>query len=125
VISIVDDDEGVRTGMQSLMRSTGFEAETFGSAEAFLDSGMLKATQCLILDVRLPGMSGLELQAMLHASGVKLATIFVTAHADDGARAMALAGGALAFLLKPVGARVLLAYLSQAPRSAVQDQPTE
>lgn len=101
-ISIVDDDESLRESIKSLLRSVGFHADSFGSAEEFLESGNPPTAACLILDVRMPGMGGLELQQRLATSGQRIPIIFMTAHASDGeARTRALQSGAIGFLLKP------------------------
>ena len=108
-VSIVDDDESVREALKSLLRSVGFGAEVFASAEEFLKSDRLKNTACLILDVRMPGMSGLELQEQLAAAHHKIPIIFITAHVSDReARNRALQAGAVDFLSKPFREEVLL-----------------
>ena len=108
-ISIVDDDESVREAIKSLLRSVGLGAEVFGSAEEFLKSGRMKNTACLILDVRMPGMTGLELQELLVAANYEIPIIFITAHASDGeARNRALQAGAVDFLCKPFSEEILL-----------------
>jgi FixJ family two-component response regulator len=84
MISIVDDDESVRAATKSLLRSAGYQVETFASAELFLESGVLRETQCLILDVKMPGMDGLELQRRLYKAETRVPIIFVTAHGDSG-----------------------------------------
>ena len=101
LISIVDDDESVREAIKGLMRSMGYRAEVFASAEDFLSSGHLNETACLILDVRMAGMSGLELQSQLTASNCRVPIIFISAHSHRRARARALEAGAVAFLTKP------------------------
>jgi FixJ family two-component response regulator len=101
VIAIVDDDESVRDAMMSLMRALGFLAEAFPCAEDFLKSGRIQRTSCLIADVRMPGMSGLELYRRLVASGKPIPTVLITAHSDDGVRARALNAGILCYLTKP------------------------
>ncbi|MGB6945550.1 MAG: response regulator [Bryobacteraceae bacterium] len=107
-ISIVDDDASIREALKSLMRSVGFDVETFASAEAFLASERLDDTACLILDVSLPGMSGFELQNHLKLenhlklAGRPIPIIFITAHSDEASRERALKGGAIDFLSKPV-----------------------
>jgi FixJ family two-component response regulator len=111
-ISIVDDDESVREAIRSLLRSVGLRADVFASAEEFLSSAALNDTACLILDLRMPGMSGLELQARLKAAGYKIPLIFITAHASDReARARALQAGAVDFLFKPFKEEVLLEHV--------------
>ena len=107
VISIVDDDASMRESLTSLLRSHGFAVLTFASAEEFLQSGQAPATRCLLLDVRMPGMSGLELQERL-AGGRRTPIIFLTAHGDEQARARALRAGAVDFLSKPFSEHALL-----------------
>ena len=101
LIAIVDDDDALRNSLDNLLRSVGFCAQGFSSAEAFLHANQAHETACLILDVRMAGMNGLELQRQLSAANWRIPIIFVTAHADDDARARALAAGAVAFLYKP------------------------
>jgi FixJ family two-component response regulator len=101
VISIVDDDESVREAIESLMKSAGYLPKVFSSAGDFLSSGYLDDTGCLILDVQMPGMSGLELQNRLVAAKCAVPIIFISAHGDAQARARALKAGAVGFLQKP------------------------
>src|SRR5215468_10443854 len=101
LIVIVDDDDSLRMSLDNLIRSVGFRTQSFSSAEAFLSANQKHDTACLILDVRMPGMSGLELQRQLVAASVCIPIIFITAHADVDARAQALAAGAVDFLRKP------------------------
>lgn len=101
-VSIVDDDEPVREALKSLLRSVHLNAEAFASAEEFLTSGSLADTGCLILDLYLPGMNGFELQHHLNAENRSIPIIFITAHADEAARARALKAGAIDMLAKPV-----------------------
>jgi len=101
LIAIVDDDDSLRNSLDDLLRSVGFRSHGFSSAEAFLRSQHVHETACLILDVRLPGMNGLDLQRQIVAANWRIPIIFVTAYADDDARARALAAGAVAFLYKP------------------------
>jgi FixJ family two-component response regulator len=108
LIAIVDDDDSLRKSLDNLLRSVGFRTQGFSSAEAFLSSQQAHDTACLILDVRMPGMSGLELQRQLEAANWRIPIIFVTAHADDDARAQALAAGAVDFLYKPFHEEALL-----------------
>jgi FixJ family two-component response regulator len=108
VISIVDDDESVREAIESLMKSVGYIAKVFPSAGDFLRSGHLNDTGCLILDVQMPGMSGLELQNRLVASKSRVPIIFISAHSDAEARARALEAGAVGFLQKPFSEDALL-----------------
>lgn len=108
-VSVVDDDESIREAIKSLLRSVGIEANVFASAEDFLNSDYTRDTACLILDVRMPGMSGLELQQRLVSANCLLPIIFITAHAsDEGARSRALQSGAVDFLLKPFSEEALL-----------------
>jgi FixJ family two-component response regulator len=110
LISIVDDDPLVREGLISLMRSAGFATQAFASAEEFLSLAHRDNIACLILDVRLPGISGLELQSQLTAtvSNHRIPVVFMTARDDEATRQRALKGGAVDFLLKPVRREVLL-----------------
>ena len=101
LIAMVDDDDALRNSLDNLLRSVGLRVQGFVSAEAFLQAQHAPETVCLILDVRLPGMNGLELQRQLVAAHWGMPIIFVTAYADDDARARALAAGAVAFLSKP------------------------
>ncbi len=101
VISVVDDDDSVRNSLKRLLRSMELEVITFPSALEFLDQGPLHHYGCVIVDVRMPEMNGLDLQKRLSNAGVKLPVIFVTAYEDPGVRAQAMQAGALAFLQKP------------------------
>jgi FixJ family two-component response regulator len=101
LISIVDDDDSLRKSLDNLIRSVGFRAQGFPSAEALLSSNQLHDTACLILDVRLPGMNGLELQRRIVAANWRIPIIFVTSHADGDAQARALEAGAVDYLYKP------------------------
>jgi len=101
VISIVDDDDTVRAATGSLVRSLGFEARTFASAESFLQSSSLAETRCLILDVQMPNMSGIDLQNHLSSLGFDIPIIFITAYPDEAVKARVLGAGAVAFLRKP------------------------
>jgi FixJ family two-component response regulator len=108
LISVVDDDASVRESLQCLIRSFGFAVEAFASAEEFLKSDHLPNTRCLILDVRMPGMNGLELQRRLAASHREIPVIFITAHGEETARSQALKNGAVDYLLKPFREEALL-----------------
>jgi len=119
LISIVDDDVWLRNSLANLIRSVGFRSQEFASAEAFLASGEARATACLILDVRMPGMNGLELQRRLIAADWQLPIIFITSHADDAARAHALEAGAVAFLLKPCRDQELFDAIETALKSVL------
>jgi FixJ family two-component response regulator len=103
LISVVDDDHSVRESLARLIRSVGFGVQLFGSAEEFLSAGRGREPDCLILDIRMPGMNGLELQRELSVSDRDLPLIFITAHgSDEAVRARALKAGAVDYLLKPL-----------------------
>jgi FixJ family two-component response regulator len=108
MIAIVDDDELVRNALQGMLKSVGFPSQAFASAEEFLKSGHRQQIGCLIADIRMPGMSGLELQAKLNAEHCRIPTIFITAHGDTKMRMRALRAGAVEFLAKPFDEGVLL-----------------
>ena len=108
VIGVVDDDESVRMAVGSLLRSLGFKIEMFASAEDLLGSAQLDDIACLIVDVRLPGMSGLDLQGQLLARKREFPMIVISAHDDPVARRQALTAGALAFLRKPFSEEALI-----------------
>ena len=114
LITIVDDDDALRNSLDDLLQSVGFRVQGFASAEAFLQAQHAPETACLILDVRLPGMHGLELQRQLVAAHWGMPIIFVTAYADDAVRARALAAGAVAFLYKPCREEDLLQAIEAA-----------
>jgi FixJ family two-component response regulator len=118
LIAVVDDDEAIREALQSLLRSVGLRAEMFASAEDFLQAGQRRATACLILDVRMPRMSGLELQRQMATANCPTPIIFITAHGDEETRARALRAGALAFLDKPFSDEVLLRAVQAALHSS-------
>ena len=101
LISIVDDDDALRTSLENLIRSVGLRTQGFTSAEAFLSSNHVPETRCLVLDMRMAGMSGLELQRQMAAAKSPIPIIFITAHEDDSQRSQALEAGAVAFLHKP------------------------
>src|SRR5215813_11000079 len=101
LITIVDDDDALRNSLDDLLQSVGFRVQGFASAEAFLQAQHAPETACLLLDVRLPGMNGLELQRQLVGTHWRIPIIFITAYADDDVRAQALAAGAVAVLSKP------------------------
>jgi FixJ family two-component response regulator len=113
VISIVDDDESVRTATESLMRSIGYTAHTFASAEEFLQSPHMDDTSCLISDVQMPDMSGIELQSHLLDRGYRTPIIFITAFPDEKVQARALKAGAVCFLNKPFDGQTLLKHLAE------------
>jgi FixJ family two-component response regulator len=108
IISVVDDDESTRNSTTLLIESLGFEAAGFESADSLLKSSQLQKTSCLIIDVRMPGMNGLQLQSHLAAAGYKIPIIFITAYADKESRRRAMQAGAVAFLAKPFTADFLL-----------------
>jgi FixJ family two-component response regulator len=108
VVAAVDDDGRVRASIQSVLESAGYEAVVFASAEAFLESGVLRQVTCLLADVRLPGMDGLELQRRVRRARPQLPIIFITAHDDEHIRQQALRDGATEFQVKPFDAAQLL-----------------
>jgi len=108
LVAIVDDDESVQSALQDLIESDGLSTLCFGSAEQFLDSGARHDAACLIADIRMPGISGLELQAKLKAERCRIPIIFITAHGDAGMRIQAMREGAVEFLSKPFDDAVLL-----------------
>ena len=114
MVAIVDDDESMRNAVLDLVKAAGFPGQAFASAEEFLESGQQHTTGCLIADIRMPGMSGLELQARLNAEGCKMPIIFITAHGDPKMRMQALRAGAVEFLAKPFDDDVLLERLRAA-----------
>ena len=114
LISIIDDDDALRSSLENLIRSIGLRAQGFSSAEAFLSSNQVPETHCLILDVRMPGMSGPELQRQMAVANSHLPIIFITAHADEAQRAQALEAGAVAFLRKPFYEEELLNAINAA-----------
>ena len=118
MIALVDDDVVVRGAMKSLMRSLGYDASTFGSAEEFLNSEQISRTSCLITDLHMPGLSGLDLQDRLIAEGYRFPIIFLTGYPDENVRARALKSGAVAFLSKPFNEGDLLGYLEKALKAA-------
>ena len=107
-IAIVDDDQSVQCALQDLIESEGLSTLCFGSAEQFLDSGAQHTAGCLIADIRMPGMSGLDMQARLNADDVRVPIIFITAHGDEHLRMQALRSGAVEFLAKPFDDEALL-----------------
>ena len=108
LISIVDDDDSLRNSLNNLLRSLGYRTAGYASAEDFLSSNHLEDTHCLILDVRMPGMSGLNLQRHLTDRNSRVPIVFITSHSDDDARTRALEAGAVAFLYKPCREEKLL-----------------
>jgi len=114
VISIIDDDPSVRKATDGLVRSLGYRSLTFASAEDFLQSDHLDDTSCVITDVQMPGLSGVELQSELKARGASLPMIFITAFPEDRIRRCVLEAGAIGFLSKPFEEAVLIDYLQAA-----------
>ncbi|ESY94397.1 response regulator [Mesorhizobium sp. LNHC209A00] len=114
IVSVVDDDESVRVATVRLVRLHGFVAYGFGSGEEFLLSPHAEDTSCLITDVSMPGMSGVELQSQLIAQGKRLPVIFITAFAEENSRMRALAAGAVCFLTKPFNGETLINCISEA-----------
>src|SRR5499426_565593 len=108
LISIVDDDDSLRSSLGNLLRSVGLRVQECAGADAFLDSLEARETACLILDVRMPGMNGLDLQRHIAATDYQIPVIFITAHGDEEARRRALTGGAVDYLLKPFSEEALL-----------------
>ena len=109
LVAVVDDDFSVRESLESLIRSAGMKVRVFASAEQFLDSPDVSDAKCLVLDVRMPGMSGTQLHRHLLSNGFKLPVIFITAHASDQeTREQALSDGAQAYLIKPLHKSELL-----------------
>jgi FixJ family two-component response regulator len=108
MVAIVDDDDLMRSALQGLLKSVGLPAQAFASAEEFLKSGQQHQVGCLVTDIRMPGMSGLELQAKLNADQCRIPTIFITAHGDEKMRMQALRAGAVEFLAKPFDDESLL-----------------
>ena len=108
LVAIVDDDDSMRSALQGLLKAVGLPAQAFASGEEFLKSGHRHQTACLIADIRMPGMSGLELQAHLNADRCRIPIIFITAHGDEKMRMQALRAGAVEFMAKPFNDEALL-----------------
>jgi FixJ family two-component response regulator len=118
LVSIVDDDESVRESLPDLLHEFGFDVQTFSSAEEFLTSADLLQTDCLIVDMKMPGMSGRELQVELRRRCTELPLIFITAHQDEAVRLGVLAEGAIECLFKPFSDTALLAALKTVLRES-------
>ena len=101
MVAVIEDDESYRLAVLRLLKSAGFSVRSFASAEDFLSSGQQQETGCLIADIRMPGMSGLDLQAKLTSDHCPIPTIFMTAHGDEKMRLQAMRAGAVKFLTKP------------------------
>jgi len=129
MISVVDDDAAVLSATVDLLDSVGFACEPFASAEAYLASGRARSTACLILDVSMPGVNGVELQRRLIAAGHSIPTIFITAFPEERSRAQAESYGAICYLCKPYRDEELLTCvrlaLDQPGAGAVHDQSEE
>ena len=108
LVAIVDDDDSIRSALLGMLRVVGLPAQAFSSAEEFLKSGQQHQIACLIADIRMPGMSGLELQAKLNADRCRVPIIFITAHGDEKMRMQALRAGAVEFMAKPFDDEALL-----------------
>jgi len=108
MVAVIDDDEAFRAALQRLLKAAGFPVRSFASAEDFLKSGQQHETGCLVTDIRMPGRSGLDVQAKLSAEHCPIPTIFITAHGDEKMRLQAMRGGAVKFLGKPFDSAMLL-----------------
>ena len=114
VVSIVDDDESVRESLPGLLKEFGFASQTFSSAEEFLASDGISRTQCLILDIAMPGMCGPELQGELNRRNIRIPIIFITGHRDESLRSRLIEKGAIACLIKPFSDDAMLDALNSA-----------
>jgi FixJ family two-component response regulator len=117
MVAVIEDDESYRAAMQRFLKSEGFSVQSFSSAEDFLNSGQQHETGCLITDIRMPGMSGLDLQARLNTEHSPIPIIFITAHGDEDMRLQAMRGGAVKFMVKPFDCAILL----ESVRAALED----
>jgi len=108
MVAVVEDDESYRAAVQRLLKSAGLPVRSFASAEDFLKAGQQQETGCLIADIQMPGMSGLDLQAKLNAEHCPIPIIFITAHGDEEMRLQAMRAGAVKFLAKPFDGAILL-----------------
>jgi FixJ family two-component response regulator len=123
VISVIDDDPSVRIASENLLTSLGYIGHTFESADEFLRSPHFNSTSCVIADVQMPGMSGVELQALMLARGHRVPFIFITAFADETVRARVLKAGAVCFLTKPFDKSTLIKCLENALERRCQGAP--
>jgi FixJ family two-component response regulator len=124
VISVVDDDASVRAATSKFLRSHGYTVQAFSSAEHFLESGNLNDTSCVVADLQMPGMSGLELLTMMRAQGYGVPFVFITAFPDESTRARALKAGAICFLSKPFAGPTLIHYLRAALEGHRREEDT-
>jgi FixJ family two-component response regulator len=108
IVAVIEDDDSYRSAVQRLLKAAGFRVQSFASAEDFLNSGQQQTTGCLIADIRMPGMSGLDLQSKLNSDHCPIPTIFITAHGDEKMRLQAMRSGAVKFLAKPFDGDTLL-----------------
>jgi len=122
LVSIVDDDASVRKGLARLLKSAGYDAETFASASEYLARPRPEEPGCLLLDVRMPGLSGLELQEALARTGRRVSIVFISGHGDIPGSVKAMKSGAVDFLTKPVDDRELLGAIERAVAKALQDR---
>jgi len=122
LVSIVDDDASVRKGLARLLKSAGYDAETFASASEYLARPRPEEPGCLLLDVRMPGLSGLELQEALARTGRRISIVFISGHGDIPGSVKAMKSGAVDFLTKPVDDRELLGAIERAVAKALQDR---
>jgi FixJ family two-component response regulator len=122
-VSVVDDDASVRESLPDLLKELGFDVGAFSSADEFLASGVLDRTDCLILDVAMPGMSGPDLQSELIRRGHRIPIVFITARPDEAVRTRVLENGAVAYLSKPFGDTALLDAINTALRRSSGDPP--
>jgi FixJ family two-component response regulator len=118
LVAVVDDDESVRESLPDLLRELGFAVEAFPSAESFLATGNIDETTCLVLDISMPGMSGLDLQRELKRRDQEIPIVFITAHGDESLRPRLIEGGAVECLFKPFSEAALLAAIKTALRAA-------
>jgi FixJ family two-component response regulator len=121
MISIVDDDESVREATKGLVRALGYNVTTYASAEDFLSSSQVNETSCVITDVQMPGVSGVELQSRLKTDGNSTPVIFITAFPDEGLRTRVLAAGAFGYLSKPFNEECLIDCLDNALKNHSRD----
>ena len=121
-IAVVDDDESVRRATRRLLRAAGFEVETYASGAEFLDAVKHCGPICVIVDLHMPGMSGLEVQSKLALSGLEIPVLFITAYDDPGARDRAVQAGAVGYLRKPFSEEALLEAIDGAVSGAVGER---